>query len=514
MPLPNIPQEIRSEYENIYEKLSEKFPEYPPQELANASWNVVKKIYFRAADGKWRQKDGIPAWISDPKNLDALIAIGNKIPKGQILEKDRFIEITGSAQIVSASDLAELKLPDSSQWQKKLFEHAGFDFEKIGKQISDSDYLYVASWLCHAGSENANANKAVFLAGDLYEVLQKGQLSPYSPVIVDINHTEIPALGFVLGGYVGKDERAAGDALGLKVFSVLLNWGPYKEAGNKIIELNQSGELVFSMSCIPEYCVCAQCGHLSKSRSDACSHVKDMENSEGKLILRHPKFYTSSIIVSPNKPADTLADATGISDNLLDVADANSKNTVEEEVEKDLEKKATEDLKAKIAELETENAKFRQSESAQKIEALDSQAKDLQEKLESANAEISKISAQLAESQSKVKSLEEEKTSLEGEIQKREEAEKKAKFDARIKELEAIALSEDERKFYSERAKSEPDEGWAIMVGALLKTAKPQESEEKEDERLKASREFGGLVGGGPSTTHLSGLRGAVKKNT
>jgi hypothetical protein len=543
MPFPQVPSEIRDKYAQIYEQIKKNNPNWSKEKIAKVTWSTIKKLYHKEKDGKWHPNEKTSQWLYDDKNfastIDLVARLVEKDVDGETIigsagfDDESILEITGPVNLIRASDISVLVQADPKfseqigDWRRKLVEQAGFNYDEVGSSLKEADYLYLDNWLCHA--DIPNNNKLEFSHEDLQQALQLGQFSPYKPVIVDVNHSEVPALGFVLGAYLVPDERAD-NALGLRVISVLLNWGPYQDAGKQILESIDKNELMFSMSCYPEYCTCKKCGYLSRSRWDSCEHVLDMNDKEGILLAHHPKFLTNSLILPPHKPADRLA--TPVEITAADKIEINA-SSMEEIME-------IKELQAKFDELSTQY-----EEAMAKIKTLESvqQTKETEAKIADLEAKVSGLTKDLETAQAKIVELEESNkaqatqiealTSEKSELQKTVDeslASEKAKTEAAAEEKiksrdEAIAkllpeMEDAEKAYYHNRAQNDSDSDWGILVSTLTKLQKSEEEVPPDttdpvvQAKLNASALLGSLKNAAlPTTEHLSGLAKAVDKN-
>jgi hypothetical protein len=506
MPFPNVPSEIRDLFSRIYEGLKKKYPKYSKEKLAKLTYYVIKKTHYKGKDGKWHKREKYAAWLFDDRNIDALASMVSDLvelqPETNLednkMDPKNIITINSMAKIISATEAAAIEIPpDTLDWKSKLLERAGFDFQKVGDKLEDADYLYVDNWMCHA--DVPNENKAEFSVADLQAIVERGGLSPYTPVIVDVNHSEVPMVGLVLAGVVMQDEDTPNKDMGLRVLSVLLNWGPYKEAGRKIIETHEKGQLVFSMSCIPEYCSCKKCGHLSRSRYDSCEHVADSADKEGILMIHHPKFLTNSIILPPLQPADKDAKTNELTRG--EYSESTITILTEDQMD-ELEK-----MKNLVASLEAELKTFKEADQEQLAE----HNKVLTAKVAELDAKVSELTTQVASLETTNKELADSKKALEDNLRARDEAEAKAKEATRTSELSALGLefTDAEKAYFESKAKTEDDASWGILVATLKKqTVTPA------DDKLNASKLLGGIVGGGGADSKpLSGLKAQVAKN-
>lgn len=345
--------------------------------------------------------------------------------------------------------------------------------------------MRIVAWMTHEG---INLNRQSFLADDFGAAADAIRIPNILPM--DWNHSAFRSMSMddkAIGVWYAAEKRwdpEAKDgkgAYGIMASGVVWSWLFPKYANEMMAEMQRSGNIEFSMACLP-------------------TSVETLRDAEGREyeILHKPVFLTNSALDVP--PADPDAVGIGVegSDDPALESRLKAKLTTSETV---LPAAASLNTNAKDQEEGMEELMKQANELKLALEAAKAQLTSLtlaqeqltkvQAELETANAEIEKLKAEMTEVASSRDALKEEakaavtevekvKAELEtvnarlAEITAVEEAEKAAaRYTERLAKLpqsyrEALEKRpEEERKRFEKKWTAASDEDWTEFAGEI-----------------------------------------------
>ena len=322
MPIQSIPEEIRQEWESIYERIKEAHPDWSDEKVAKVTWGVIKKRYHKdPKTGRWVLNRGVAGSIGE--GAGAFTAL--YLAKIAALE-DHFMQSRSPAahELLIAAKSVEILNDPPFEYDLSPVLLAS----NIPLPPSDADYMYLKARLLHA-EPYVNANGMRFPLADLEWALKSGQFSPQKPVIADINHRSDPIVGFVLGAELVDADApdGSGKTKALDVYEVVLAW-LYPDLVERLKSEYKAGRLGKSMACVSKKIECAECGQTFSGPGAFRSHVCSV--ADPQMIIHEPVFRASSFILRPETPADAGA-------TTLEVTAMDNLNSYTEEERKKLQ---------------------------------------------------------------------------------------------------------------------------------------------------------------------------------
>lgn len=443
--------------------------------IIDRSWKIVKKFFYSEHEGEWKLKPEISSSL-DVESLVMLYMMKDK------LKKHEAVELFSTAKVIEKPEMINNFFDE-----KKILASIP---EIYVDNVDKRDYLYLINFLAHA--DVPNKNKDLFLLEDLRGVIREGQFSSERPAIIDINHTISPAIGVTVYAQMAFDDEIQKESL--LVYSVLFAWGPYKEIASYVLENIKNNDLKFSMMCLPEYVECSMCGKIARDFEDYCEHLQNRGNyNDVSRILRHPTFYSNSVIVPAEHAADIFA-------RPLVLAGLIKPEQMKKIFYKGGDDMDPEKLKLQIEELTKANEVLKQEN-----EGLKKDNENLNSQIASLRSEYETLKSENEQTKASLEAVTQEKEALQQENEKFKADQKEIATKVRLLEVSDIIkeFSDDEKKIVQVEAETKTDEQWNDYVKVLKKLT------DVTDPHVSAS--VGNLSGDIEEASVLPNLRKALK---
>ncbi len=299
----NIPDELKSDYENISTVLKKRNPNLKDSNLIESTWELLKKRYYKDVKSEiWKLKDKFKSSIGE--DIEAFMSLYFKREdyKNDYVKNNpkNLLHIEARASIIERpKDL----IVAQEDW-KKTYLNAGIEAEL---DVIADDILYVRYSLAHS-SPYENDNRYVFSPEDLKSCVTAGQFEPTSLVMVDINHNYIP-YGVVLKANTYQEELGMhGTVTTLECIAGIWAWR-FPGLVDDMKALHAANSLKWSMACSSDSVKCGVCNKSFPTISQSCEHIW---NKEGPIYVIGPHFAASSIIMEGEVPADRYANSTEV----------------------------------------------------------------------------------------------------------------------------------------------------------------------------------------------------------